>query len=98
MCGYIQDSTIEEIDPIHIINQFDYAFQKKSKEISADKDDFILKIFNSGSFFDDDEISADVREQIYKRIAEVPKIKEIVVESRVDYITRKKLKKMKSFL
>ena len=98
MCGYIQDSTIEEIDPIHIINQFDYAFQKKIKEISTDKDDFILKIFNSGSFFDNDEISADVREHIYNRIAEVPKIKEIVVESRVDYITRKKLKKMKSFL
>ena len=98
MCGYIQDSTIVEIDPNHIINQFDYALQKKIKEISIDKDDFILKIFNSGSFFDDDEISADVREHIYKKIAEIPKIKEIVVESRVDYITREKLKKMKGIL
>ncbi len=98
MCGYIQDSTIEEIDHIHIINQFDYALEKKIKEISADKDDFVLKIFNSGSFFDDDEISADVREHIYNKIAEVPKIKEIVVESRVDYITREKLKKMKNIL
>jgi radical SAM enzyme (TIGR01210 family) len=98
MCGYIQDSTIERIDQIHIINQIDYAFQEKINEITSDEDDFILKIFNSGSFFDDGEISEEVREYIFKKIADIPKIKEIVIESRVDYITSEKLKRMKSIL
>ena len=98
MCGYIQDSTIENIDQIHIINQFNYALQEKISEITSDEEDFIIKIFNSGSFFDDNEISEDVREHIFKKIADVPKIKEIVIESRVDYITNEKLKKMKSIL
>ncbi len=98
MCGYIQDSTIEKIDQIHIINQFDYALEEKINEISSDKDDFILKIYNSGSFFDDDEVSDDVREHIFKKIADVPKIKEVVIESRVDYITNEKLNRMKNIL
>ncbi len=98
MCGYIQDSTIEKIDQIHIINQFNYAFEEKISEITSDEDDFIIKIYNSGSFFDDDEISADVREHIFKKIADVPKIKEVVIESRVDYITNEKLNIMKSIL
>jgi len=98
MCGYIQDSTIEKIDQIHILNQFNYALQEKIDEITSDEEDFIVKIYNSGSFFDDDEISEDVREHIFKKIASVPKIKEVVIESRVDYITNEKLKKMKSIL
>jgi len=98
MCGYIQDSTIEKIDQVHIINQFNYALQEKIDEITSDEEDFIVKIYNSGSFFDDNEISEDVRENIFKKIAGVPKIKEVVIESRVDYITNEKLIKMKSIL
>lgn len=98
MCGYIQDSTIDKIDQIHIINQFNYAFQEKTNEITSDEEDFIVKIYNSGSFFDDNEISEDVREHIFKKIADFPKIKEVVIESRVDYITNEKLNKMKNIL
>ncbi len=98
MCGYIQDSTIENIDQIHLINQFNYALQEKINDITSDKEDFIVKIYNSGSFFDDNEISEEVREHIFKKIADITKIKEVVIESRVDYITDEKLKKMKTFL
>ncbi len=58
----------------------------------------MLKIFNSGSFFDHDEINNQVREHMYKKISEVSKIKEVVVESRVDYITREKLVIMRNSL
>lgn len=98
MCGYIQDSTIEKIDQVHIINQFNYALQDKIKEINSDEEDYIIKIFNSGSFFDNSEISKEVRENIFKKIAHIPKIKEVVIESRVDYITNEKLKIMKNIL
>ncbi|MFX0075983.1 MAG: archaeosine biosynthesis radical SAM protein RaSEA [Candidatus Hermodarchaeota archaeon] len=98
MCGYVQDSTIEKIDQSHIINQIDYAFQEKIDEIRNDVDDYVIKIFNSGSFFDDDEISEDARKYIFKKIANIPNINEIVIESRVEFITSEKLKRMKAIL
>jgi radical SAM enzyme (TIGR01210 family) len=98
MCGYVQDSTFEKIDQAHIKNQIDYAFQEKLAGIMGDTEDYVLKIFNSGSFFDDDEITESTRDYIYKKITEIPKIKEFVIESRVDYITREKLQKIKSVL
>ena len=98
MCGYVQDSTFEKIDQAHIKNQIDYAFQEKLTEILEDEEDFIIKIYNSGSFFDDDEISESTRDYIYKKIAKIPKIKELVIESRVEYITQEKLINMKSSL
>ena len=98
MCGYVQDSTFEKIDQAHIKNQIDYAFQEKLSEILEDREDFVLKIYNSGSFFDEDEISESTRDYIFKKIAKISKIKELVIESRVDYITQEKLMKMKSSL
>jgi len=98
MCGYVQDSTFEKIDQAHIKNQIDYAFQEKLTEIIEDEEDFVLKIYNSGSFFDDDEISESTRDYIFKKISKLPNIKELVIESRVDYITQEKLIKMKSSL
>jgi radical SAM enzyme (TIGR01210 family) len=98
MCGYVQDSTIEKIDQLHIINQINYAFQEKIDEIQNDMDDYVIKIFNSGSFFDDDEISEEIREYIFKKIAKITKINEIVIESRVEFITSEKLKRMKAIL
>ena len=95
MCSYIQDSTIKKIEQNHIINQFNFALREKINDISSEEDDFIIKIYNSGSFFDDNEISEDVRDYIFKKIAEIPNIKEVVVESRVDYITDDKLNRMK---
>ncbi|MHA1240457.1 MAG: archaeosine biosynthesis radical SAM protein RaSEA [Promethearchaeota archaeon] len=98
MCGYVQDSTFEKIDQAHIKNQIDYAFQQKLTEIIEDEEDFVLKIYNSGSFFDDDEISESTRDYIFKKITEIPKFKELVIESRVDFITQEKLRKMRSSL
>ena len=98
MCGYVQDSTFEKIDQAHIKNQIDYAFQQKLTEIIEEEEDFVLKIYNSGSFFDDDEISDSTRDYIFKKIAKIPKIKELVIESRVDFITQEKLIKMRSSL
>ncbi|MFW9897064.1 MAG: hypothetical protein ACFFD7_14760, partial [Candidatus Thorarchaeota archaeon] len=39
MCGYIQDSTIKEIEQDHIINQFNFALREKMNDISSDEDD-----------------------------------------------------------
>ena len=98
MCGYIGDSNIDPVDPEQIIHQFDYAMGKKKNEIASSDEDFVIKIFNSGSFFDDEEISENVRTHIYDKIKSNEKITEVVVESRVEYLTEEKLKAIKDAL
>jgi radical SAM enzyme (TIGR01210 family) len=98
MCGYIQDANIEEVTQDQIINQFDFALNSKIKEITVDDDNYIIKIFNSGSFFDENEISEKVRDHIYEQIANIDNIKEVVIESRVEFINSEKLKELNNYL
>ena len=98
MCGYVQDANIENVKPEFITNQFEYALKNKITEIEKDNNNYVLKIFNSGSFFDDEEISDQVREHIYEKISKIPKIKEVVIESRADYINHKNLAEMRDLL
>lgn len=98
MCGYIQDANIGGVSQEQVIKQFDYAFNNKIKEIIDDEENFILKIFNSGSFFDDEEISSAARRHIYEKIEEIENIREFVVESRIEYINSSKLRELKESL
>ena len=98
MCGYIQDANIEGVNSNQIINQFDFALQNKLDEIENDEYNYVIKLFNSGSFFDESEITQQVRTHIYEKIAEIKKLKEIVVESRVEYITPENLREIRDFL
>ena len=95
MCNYVQDSLIREITSKNIINQFEFALMKKLDEINNSTDNYVIKLFNSGSFLDDNEISNEVRKHIFKKIVEVPEITEIVIESRVEYINEEKIKEVK---
>ncbi len=97
MCGYVQDS-VNNVSAENILNQFNHAFNEKIEEIKADKEDYVLKIFNSGSFFDDCEMDDEVRQRIYERIGEIDNIKEIILESRTDFITQNKLRAVNQFL
>jgi len=98
MCGYIQDSCGDTINSSNIKNQFMHAWNDKLEEIQNDTDDYIIKIFNSGSFFDDEEIPEDLRKFIYEQIAYVSNITEVVVESRTEHLSRDKLFQMRSEL
>ncbi|MFX1274570.1 MAG: archaeosine biosynthesis radical SAM protein RaSEA [Promethearchaeota archaeon] len=98
MCGYIQDASIQKVNDEIILTQFNHALQNKIKEIEQDDCNYILKIFNSGSFFDDSEINKVARKEIYSKIIEIDEIKEVVIESRIDYITIEKLEEIKDSL
>ncbi|MFX1256251.1 MAG: archaeosine biosynthesis radical SAM protein RaSEA [Promethearchaeota archaeon] len=98
MCGYIQDANLEKVKPIYIMNQFDYALKNKLEEIEKDNNNYVIKLFNSGSFFDNNEIAESVRTYIYKKIADIKNIKEVVVESRVEYVKPEDLIKMRELL
>jgi len=98
MCGYIEDANIEDVSPEQIKNQFDYALENTIEKINQDNNEYILKIFNSGSFFDDSEVNKEVRKYIYGKVAQIPKIKEFVIESRVELITQDKIEEIKEIL
>lgn len=95
MCGYIQDSNIHKVKPFHIINQFNHALEDKLEEIEKDDEKYILKIFNSGSFFDDEEVPKNIRKHIFESIDKIKNIKEVVVESRTDHIKPENLQEIK---
>ncbi|MFX1302334.1 MAG: archaeosine biosynthesis radical SAM protein RaSEA [Promethearchaeota archaeon] len=98
MCGYYLDANIEDVSATEIINQFDYAFNNRINEIKQDSNNFVLKIFNSGSFLDEIEVPEEVRKYIYGKIAKEEKIKEFVIESRLKYISSEKLEEISEFL
>ena len=97
MCGYYLDAATEKVSTTQLINQFDYAFNDRINDIKQDSHNYVLKIYNSGSFLDDIEIPKEVRKYIYKKILNSEKIKEIVVESRLEYITSEKLEEIREF-
>lgn len=95
MCGYVQDSYIQDIPQESILNQFNVALESKMEEISTSSDNYVLKIFNSGSFLDDTEITPSTRQQIYEKIQSIDNITELIVESRPEYVNETSLKQIK---
>jgi radical SAM enzyme (TIGR01210 family) len=98
MCGYYIDAVNKNISSSQLISQFDYAFNDKIGEIEKDSYNYSLKLFNSGSFLDENEIAKEVRNHIYNKISNVDKIEEVVIESRLEYITTEKLAEIKEIL
>jgi len=89
MCGYFNDSNWSKVSDEDFIAQFDVAMQNYGNQK-------FVKIFNSGSFLDDKEISPKVQEKILSKLAE--KADKISVESRPEYITNEKLDKIKKIM
>jgi len=87
MCGYFNDSMWEKISETDLLKQFDTAMENYS-------DEKFIKIFTSGSFLDDKEISPNVREKIFKRL--ILNSEKLSVESRPEYITKEKMLKIKN--
>lgn len=77
MCSYTRDSK-KSATQEEIYREFEMALKKKKGEI--------IKIFTSGSFFDEREVSRETREKIYKKISELG-VKKLVVESRPEFLT-----------
>jgi len=82
MCGYFNDSMWGKVSESDLLKQFDKVMEKYSGEK-------IVKIFNSGSFLDDAEVTPKSREKILCSLSE--KANKISVESRPEYVTNKKL-------
>ncbi len=94
MCGYIYDAPITIPDSSSLIKQFDSAYEAS---ISV-KAPLAIKIFTSGSFFDEREIPKAARESILKKINMDKRIEEVIVETRPEYVNHEILRECREIL
>ncbi|MHA1727223.1 MAG: archaeosine biosynthesis radical SAM protein RaSEA [Promethearchaeota archaeon] len=103
MCGYYNDRGPDNITQNQVLSQFNFALKKhgeKIKEIREKNDVISLKLYTSGSFLDDDEINSETRKSIFRIIALHDCFREIIIESRPEFISNEngKLDELKVIL
>jgi len=77
MCGYIYDADPNSCGA-DVKKQFDAVLNCYGKNFG------VVKLFTSGSFFDTNEVPADVRNYILDKLSGVPKV---IVETRPEFVT-----------
>lgn len=85
MCGYVYDSAQKPPSHGDLMNQFEYALSRCKDE------EFIVKIFTSGSFLDDCEIGPATRNEMLSRLGADGRVKKVIAETRPEYVTHEKL-------
>ncbi|OQD59610.1 hypothetical protein MBBAR_1c00040 [Methanobrevibacter arboriphilus JCM 13429 = DSM 1125] len=96
MCSYISDCTLEPIDDELIIQLFKKELDKHLDDIKTDGKTMpiAIKIFVSGSFLNPQEISKEVRCEILETISKIDEIKEVIVESRPEYVKKEAIEEI----
>ena len=85
MCGYINDAMLENVSDEDLFFQFSEAMKKFN-------DQKMVKIFTSGSFLDENEVSEKIQEKICETLGK--KTKKVIVESRPEFVNKEKVKKL----
>ncbi len=85
MCGYVYDSAKKPPSHNDMMNQFEYAMSRCKDE------EFIVKIFTSGSFFDESEIGTPTRDEMLSRLGKDTRVKKVIAETRPEYVTEERL-------
>jgi radical SAM enzyme (TIGR01210 family) len=67
------------------MKQFEHAMSRCKDE------EFIVKIFTSGSFLDDSEIGSLTRIEMLSRLKDIDRVKKVIAETRPEYVTDEKL-------
>ncbi|MHA1584075.1 MAG: archaeosine biosynthesis radical SAM protein RaSEA, partial [Promethearchaeota archaeon] len=98
MCGYWNDRAPEGITGEDYWKQFQVALKKFPELIKNPESKIVFKMFTSGSFCDVKEVPEDIQLRIIKELANIPTIKEIVIESRPEYVTDNILQKYRNLL
>jgi radical SAM enzyme (TIGR01210 family) len=84
VCGYVNDSSRDRTVPIDTIIErlsellLDTKYTKKIE----------IQIFNSGSFFDEKDVSTELRTKIIDLITDIPEVYKLAVECRTEYIIK----------
>lgn len=98
MCGYWNDRAPETITEENYWNQFTNALGRYEELLGNPEEKIVFKMFTSGSYCDPKEIALNLQYRILEKLATYPTIKEIVIESRPEYITEKLLTKYREIL
>ncbi|MBA5942672.1 MAG: archaeosine biosynthesis radical SAM protein RaSEA [Methanophagales archaeon] len=88
MCGYWQESADARLVQADILTQLERALRDCPEE------EFILKIFTSGSFLDEQEISSDTRRAIAEMVKRREAVKKLVVETRPEFVSAEKIESL----
>ncbi|GAI62564.1 unnamed protein product, partial [marine sediment metagenome] len=88
MCGYWQESA--DVSQADILAQLEHSLRTSPDE------EFILKIFTSGSFLDEREISSGTRKEIARMVETRKEIKKLVVETRPEFVSAEKIGDLKA--
>ncbi len=96
VCGYVNDSSYDQVIPTQkILEEIDLSLSQvdSSKPIE-------YKLYNSGSFFDENDVPQRLRSQIIDLIRKTNGILKLSVESRPEYLinNQKAIKKVKEML
>ena len=94
MCSYLLDGTSMNPTSDEFLNQFLEAMKKVETALAP----ISVKIYTSGSFLDVAEIPVDARNRILIEIANDERIKEVVLESRPEYVQDSILEEVRSQL
>ncbi len=85
MCGYSYDSAQKPVSHSELMKQFEYALSRSKEE------EFIVKIFTSGSFLDDREIAPATRNEMLSCLGKDDRVKKVIAETRPEYVAHGKL-------
>ncbi|MFX1605105.1 MAG: archaeosine biosynthesis radical SAM protein RaSEA [Promethearchaeota archaeon] len=83
MCSYLLDGVQERPTADQIVSQFKFAMT----ELEGREPPLSVKIYTSGSFLDNEEIPQPARVEILGTISKDERIREVVLESRPEYVT-----------
>ena len=82
MCGYVYDCASEPPTLEDYKAQLARAMKKAEKF-----PEFMVKIFTSGSFLDEQEVPREARDAILKTLADDPRVIKVLVETRPNFVT-----------
>lgn len=93
MCGYSKDSASIPPPPQFLLDQFFFALQQAKKTPIS-----VVKIFTSGSFFDENEIPLNTRTQMLEHLSSLPNLRKVILETRPEYVKAEVIKGAKQNL
>lgn len=85
MCSFWQESAAD-VTQTDILAQLEHALRT-----SLGDEEFILKIFTSGSFLDEREIARETRREIAAMVRDRSELKKLIVETRPEFVSVEKL-------
>lgn len=95
MCGFWNETSQQKdrVEAEDFISQFKGAL----KAFNLYKYP-ILSIYNAGSAFNEEEIPFEALESIFRMISKIPTIKQIILESRIEYMTKDRIRQLKNII